>query len=178
MWISWKSNSLRGRYKAMKMSIHISDLEKFIGDTLSGEWLHLPVPEKVLIREIGDVCSNINTYVITEYDGPLNIEQFESVFELNRFLHRLGRLTEQNQKKVCFLINVIGCSPEEAMEQYRVVTYYPDLTLKGIALGMLKESDIISQPSSPKKYIDVEKIMHDLMRDGFYETESGVFWYF
>ena len=52
------------------------------------------------------------------------------------------------------------------------------MTLKDMALREIKESDIKNHKATFNRYINFEKIINDLIFDGFYETESGTFWYF
>ena len=162
----------------METKVFISNLEKFEGEKLPGRWLNLPLPDKVLQKEINEALQNHEAYFIMDCVSPIHIEKFVCLHELNKFLKRLERFNEYNQKKVCFLLNVIGCSPKEAMKEYKAVAYYPGMTLKEMALRMINESDIVNQPNHPKKYIDFDKIVNELIFDGFYETESGLFWYF
>ena len=118
------------------------------------------------------------TYFVMDYIGAIKIEKFASLFEFNTFLKRLQRFNEYNQQKICFLLNVIGCYPEEAIKQYKAVDFYPGMTLKDMALREVKESDIVVKTANSKKYIDLEKIINYLIFDGYYETENGTFWYF
>lgn len=162
----------------MEIKVYLSNLEKFCGTTLVGRWLNLPLSNKYLEREISHVRNGHESFFITDHISLFPIEKFKTLYELNTFLGRFQKFTESNQQRICFLLNVIGCTPEEALKEYRAVAFYPGRTLKGMALSVIHESDIVCQTSSPKKYIDFDKIVNELIFDGFHETESGLFWYF
>ena len=140
--------------------------------------MYLPLPDEALQKEIKELLIGYETYFIMDYIGAIKIEKFANLYEFNTFLKRLQRFNESNQQKICFLLNVIECSPEEAMKQYKAVDFYPGMTLKNMALRDIKESDIVIQTANSKKFINFEKIINDLIFDGFYETEDGIFWYF
>ena len=162
----------------MKTRIYLSNVSKFIGEKLEGNWIELPLPVEKLQKEIKALLHDYETYFIIDYIGAIKIEKFADLFELNKFLRRLQKFNEYNQHKICFLLNVIGCYPEEAMKEYKAVDFYPGMSLKDIALKDIKESDIINHKATFNRYINFEKIINDLILDGFYETENGTFWYF
>ena len=162
----------------MEIKVYLSNMEKFTGTTLVGRWLNLPLSNKNLEKESSVLCNGHEPFFITDHISPFQIEKFKNLYELNTFVRRLEKFTESNQQRICFLLNVIGCSTEEALKEYRAVVYYPNITLKEMALRVIQESDIECQTSSQKKYIDFDKIVNRLIFDGFYETENGLFWYF
>ena len=162
----------------MEIKVYLSNLEKFSGTTLVGKWLDIPLSDKNLEKEIHNLFNGQKAFFIIDHISPFQIEKFKNLYELNIFVRRLERFTESNKQRIFFLLNVIGCTPEEALKQYRAVIYYPNMTLKEMALRMINEGDIIYQTTSPKKFIDFDKIINELIYDGFYETDNGLFWYF
>ncbi len=162
----------------MPIRIFLTNLAKYNEGKLVGQWIDLPIEEDELEKNIRAVLGeNDEECFITDYEAPFNIEEFENVSELNRFAEEYESLDEDAQKKVLFLVNVQGCSRDEAVEKHEDVTFYAGMSLKEVAESLVDDGVFGKIPDSIINYIDYEAIARDLSFDGYYETEEGVFWH-
>jgi antirestriction protein len=161
----------------MDIRIYLTNLAQYNQCKLVGKWLDLPLDEENLIQELHEILGNDEEYFITDYEAPFKIDEYENPFELNELVWKLEKLDEYDHQKIFYLLEVIGCTREEALEKYEDVIFYSDMTLEDVASELVEEGVFGDLTNNIKGYIDYEKLARDLSIDGYYETEAGTFWY-
>lgn len=161
----------------METRIYLTNLAMYNEGQLVGKWLDLPLTEKNLTKELHEVLGDDEEYFITDYESPIKIAEYENLSDLNAFVLQLQDLDEYDQQKILYLLDVMGCTREEALEKYEDVIFYPDMTLQDVASELVEEGIFGDLTDTIKGYIDYDKLARDLSFDGYYETEIGTFWY-
>jgi antirestriction protein len=152
-------------------------LAKYNAGQLLGKWVDLPLPENELTNQLHEVLGHDEEYFITDYESPMKIAEYDNLFALNDFVFQLEELDEYDQQKVFYLLDVIGCTREEAMEKYEDVIFYPDMTIEDVASELVDDGMFGDLPDAIKAYIDYDKLARDLSIDGYHQTDQGTFWY-
>lgn len=160
-----------------EVRIYLTNLARYNSGELFGKWIDLPMEDDDLKQAVKDVLGSDEEFFITDYEAPFSIGEYENLHELNDFARQLQDLDEQEQEKVTYLLDVIGCNREEAIKQYEDVIFYPEMTLKEVAEELVEEGCFGTLSDNIKGYLDYESIGRDLGFDGYHETEKGTFWY-
>lgn len=161
----------------MDTRIYLTNLAKYNAGQLVGKWVGLPLPESELTNQLREVLGHDEEYFITDYESPMKIAEYENLFELNNFVFQIEELDEYDQQKVFYLLDVIGCTREEALEKYEDVIFYPDMTIEDVASELVDDGMFGDLPDAIKAYIDYDKLARDLSIDGYHQTDQGTFWY-
>ena len=161
----------------MEIKIYLTNLAKYNQGRLIGKWLELPLTDEELKTEIREVLGNDEEYFCSDFDAPFRIEEYENLLELSEFVEQLEELDEYDQEKVFYLLDIISYDREEAMERYEDVVYYQSMKLEDVASELIEEGVFGELTDTIKGYIDYEKLARDLSVDGYYETDTGTFWY-
>lgn len=157
------------------MKIYLTNLAKYNEGTLVGKWIDLPCDN--LAEQVKEVLGNDEEYFITDYESDFKISEHDSPYRLNDFCEELEKLDNQDIKKVIYLIENIGLSKEEALENYENVTLYENMTLKDVAYEQVDEGLFGEIPDSIANYIDYDAIAIDLCHDSYIEKNGDVYHY-
>jgi len=160
----------------MDIKIYLTNLAKYNAGTLLGKWVNLPIEENVLSKELKEVLGNDEEYFITDYEAPFNIDEYDSLQQLNEFTQKLEDMDDYDQHKLLYLINHSGHERKEALESYEDVEFYQGQSLEDLAGDFVDEGLYGDVPDKIKPYIDYEKLGKDLGFDGYNETSEGVFY--
>ncbi len=160
----------------MDTRIYLTNLAKYNEGKLVGKWVDLPLTEEELTNELNQVLAGEEEYFITDYESSFRIHEYDNLSDLNEFVLKLRQLDEHDQQKIFFLLDVTGCTREQALEKHEDVIFYPDMTIEDVAYELLKEGVFGNLNDTIKTYIDYDKLARDLSIDGYHETDKGTFW--
>ena len=160
------------------MQIFITDLAAYNGGALIGEWVSLPMDEQELNTKIkmildeGAAALNEGYHeevFITDYECDfLDINEYDSIEELNRIADAAQSLNERELKAVRFLMdNHLVNGFEEALDKYEDVIIHEDMSMEDIAYEYVNECyNLEDMPSLIANNIDYEKIAREFEIDG------------
>jgi len=164
----------------MSIRIWLGDLSSYNAGELRGEWLTLPMEPEDLQAKIGKYSDNgRGDWFIADSESDLDglkIDEHTSPLALNTLAEDLMRVAEYDLPKVSYLLSE-GFSPEDAIEKYEDVQFYPGMRLEQVAEEMVSEGLFGDVPTSLANYIDFDAIARGLRHDGYIETSEGVFLY-
>ena len=161
----------------MEVRVYLTNLAQYNAGRLIGKWLELPLTEDELKQAFKDVLGSDEEYFITDYEAPFRIEEYDNLTELNTFVEQLNELDEYEQVKAVYLMESVGLTRQEAIQQQEDVTFYQDMTLEDVAEELVEEGIFGNLTDTIKGYLDFEKLARDLSIDGYHETNQGVFHY-
>ncbi|MCK5111673.1 MAG: antirestriction protein ArdA [Arcobacteraceae bacterium] len=176
------------------ISIYITDLAAYNSGYLIGEWVKLPIPEKSLLDKINQILTtgaNVCNYgfheeiFITDYEFECSeifqIDEYDSVLDLNEKALKLQELNEHQLKAVSFLMGQsIVSELDEAIEKSDEVIIHTDLTMFDVACSFIEEcyGEVISAlPSIILDAINYNYIASELELDGYVEIDGDVYEY-
>jgi len=159
----------------MCVRIYLTNLAQYNAGRLIGKWLDLPLTEEELKQAFQKVLGNDEEHFITDYEADFRIEEYDNVWELNRFAEQLEALDEHDQERLIYHIESIGYKRQEALKHIEDVTNYKDMTLEDVAEELVEEGCFGNIAENIKCYIDFERIGRDLSCDGYHETNKGTF---
>ncbi|RLI96329.1 MAG: antirestriction protein ArdA [Candidatus Aenigmatarchaeota archaeon] len=158
------------------VKVYLTNLAQYNAGRLVGKWLDLPLDEKELKQTFREVLGSDEEFFITDWESPFRIEEYDNVWELNRFAEQLEALDEHDQERVIYLIESVGYKREEALERYEDVIFYKDMTIEDVAEELVEEGCFGNIADNIKCYLDYERIARDLSIDGYsYEQGKGTF---
>jgi len=146
-----------------------------------GEWIDLPAAEEDIQAIIDDIQSNeCEEYMISDFEGLLNVNEFSNPFELNEKAEELDGMDENELDVIECLISEAGFSVDEAINtvssgDYRI--YENCYSMTDIAYEVVDECGYLHNvPDTVANYFDYEAFGRDLDLDGhFYYAGSGVY---
>ena len=157
------------------MRIYVADLAAYNNGYLVGDWIELPSSDiwaevqKVLdqgtsIRVFENVYDGVPSeeWAIHDYELPWDISEYEDLDMLNDLAGKYDDLSEQDQKKLEFLIND-GESMEKAIDNLDSVDIYEDMSYLDLAYELVDETWEV--PEHLQAYIDYEKFARELEFD-------------
>ena len=167
-----------------QMRIYVADLAAYNNGYLVGSWIDLPSDDieaevqRVLdqgtsIRVLEGVYDGVPSeeFAIHDYELPWHIDEWENLIDLNEDVRRYDSLSEQDQKKVRFLISNGECI-ESALQLYELVDIYEDMSYLDLAYEIIDETWDV--PQHLQAYIDYEKFARELEMD-YIQFENDLF---
>lgn len=168
------------------LKVYITDLSAYNKGFLVGEWVSLPLDKEELdskIKEIllrGEVEANIGyketheEYFITDFEFDSfefdKVSEYSNVYELNETAEKLSDFSEDDLKRISFLISEVGLNLDDALDRYEDVYIYENSTLEDVVEESLEQSyDLSSLPDIIRNNIDYSSIARDW-------DISGEFW--
>ena len=144
-----------------------------------GEWIDLPAAEEDIQAIIDDIQHNeCEEYMISDYEGLLNVNEFSNPFELNDQAAEIEGLDDEQQTVIECLISEAGYSFSEALDQvtsgdYRIYEDCHDMT--DVAYVVVDEMAYFENvPDNVARYFDYEAFGRDLGFEGnFYYSDIG-----
>lgn len=161
------------------IKIWLGDLSAYNAGILKGEWLSLPMdPEALQAKVELYTCNGQSDYFIADSETPegIKIGEYSNPTQLNELAESLAELSERDLDRVIYLIDDIGYSIADALDNYENVDYYQGLSLKQLAEHFVDEGLFGQIADSIKNYIDYDAIARDLRHD-YTETSKGCFRY-
>lgn len=160
------------------VKVFITDLARYNGGELHGEWVSLPMDGNELEEKIDDILGDNEEYFITDYetDFELSIGEYTNVYKLNEELEELEYLGEHEQSKVKALLEW-GVYKDffeavENMEKYTLnenIKSESDVGYDWIDnIGTDIDDFLIG-------YIDVKRLGKDLSIDGYFSNYGFIY---
>lgn len=141
------------------------------------KWITLPATVEELKEVMNTMDKYPEYYHISSHTGSLDINPHDDILALNDFVSDLSELGERGQLATLYLIEAVGLSREEALENQERVQVWQNSNLEDVAYNLVEEGAFGRIPSPIINYIDYEKIIRDLRMDGYYYDGKHVFYY-
>ena len=170
------------------LKVYITDLSAYNQGFLEGKWVDLSISEEELSNEIKEVlengakvCKETNheEYFITDYEFEteyklFKVEEYSNVYELRNRVEELEMLSDEDLKRVSYLIDHLSYKFEEALEKYEDVTIYENMTLKDVVEQYIDETvDFSNIPKIIANNIDYDSIARDWEISGEFDSIDG-----
>lgn len=152
------------------IKVFITNLAKYNGGYLIGDWVTLPATPEDLDETIEEILGGDEEYFITDYETDLSIDigEYTNVYELNELAEALDGLGEHDLNKVKAIVEwgVYG-ELEEAIDNIDNFTLNEDILSESDLAWYVLDEVYTDIPDNIKNYIDSERFGRDLAMDGF-----------
>ena len=94
-----------------RISIYLTNLNRYTNGILCGEWVKLPVPKEELKNVMRRIGKENDEFFITDYEtllGNLHISEYASISDLNEFAERLEDLADPDYEKLAAILECEG----------------------------------------------------------------------
>ncbi len=158
-----------------EMRVYVADLAAYNNGILSGSWINLPSDDiwaevqKVLDEGTRDrKAANVydgfpsEEWAIHDYELPWNISEYEDLDMLNEIATKYDDLSEQDQKKLEYLISD-GEPIEKAIDNLDSVDIYEDMDYTDLAEMFVDETWDV--PEHLQNYIYYDRFARELEYD-------------
>jgi antirestriction protein len=161
------------------LSVYIANLAKYNNGELFGKWLNLSeITEEELQEAISEILGKDEELFISDYEWSgidiYDIPEFGSITLLKLKIDEIAELSEQDQKKLRYMIKQEGYTLETALTKIDDCDIYENMDLKGLAENLVEEGIFGEIPENIKAYLDYEKIARDLSYD-YSEYKGDIF---
>lgn len=174
------------------LKVYVTDLASYNSGYLIGEFCTLPMDKTELDAKVAEIlakgakaCGETEheEYFITDYEFEgtklFKVEEYSNLDELNEKCEQIADLSDEDQRKVAYLMDYVGFDFDDALERYEDVTIYESTTLKEIAEDFIYETvDMDSLPDIIRNNIDFDGIAVDLDISGEYDSVDGDIFHF
>ena len=107
------------------------------------------------------------------------MEEYSNVYELRNRVEELEMLSDEDLKRVSYLIDHLSYKFEEALEKYEDVTIYENMTLKDVVEQYIDETvDFSNIPEIIANNIDYDSIARDWEISGEFDSIDGDVYYY
>ena len=145
----------------------------------AGQWIDLPASNEEIQSIIDEIQrTECEEYIISDYEGLLNVNEFSNPFELNDQAAEIEGLDNEQQTVIECLMSEAGYSFSEALDQvtsgdYRIYEDCHDMT--DVAYMVADEMGYLENvPDNVARYFDYEAFGRDLGFEGqFYYSDIG-----
>ena len=169
-----------------RISIYLTNLNRYINGMLCGEWVKLPIPQEELDAVIGRIGSEGDEFFITDYEvlfGNLHISEYASIQEVNELAERLEGLADHEYEK---LAAILEC--ESSMSIAEVLEIIEELDCfdlledidddEALAAYYIDNGYIFYDvPDNIKMYLDLGRLGRDIRLDSanvYYSSYGAV----
>lgn len=174
------------------LKVYITDLSAYNQGMLIGKFVSLPMYQEDLenellevLKEGAEACGDKEheEYFITDYEWEgtelFKVHEYSNLEEINYKCEQLEDLSEDDQKRMAYLIDYVGFSFEDALERYEEVSIYENTTLEQIAEDYIYETiNMDDIPDIIKNNIDFKGIAVDFEISGEYDKVDGDIYHF
>jgi uncharacterized FlaG/YvyC family protein len=175
------------------LKVYITDLAAYNQGFLIGEWVELPMAmedleNKVLeILKKGSIECGFNEeheeIFITDFEWEgtqlFKVEEYSNLEEINYKCEQLEDLSEDDQKRMGYLMDYVGFNFEDALERYEEVSIYENTTLEQVVEDYIYETINMDEiPDIIKNNIDFKGIAYDFEISGEYDKVDGDIYHF
>jgi len=146
--------------------------------THEGKWIELPMDEDEL-EEIINTVSGKHEAIITDYEGPIKVDEYANLQQLNTLVKELKETAEDTgigEEELQALLEVVD-DPEEALQYIEdgAVRFYRAESWADLAMDLVYDYDWMEIPEHLRVYIDYEKLGRELELGNFHEASNGYF---
>lgn len=176
------------------LKVYITDLAAYNQGFLIGKWVSLPMAMEDLenellavLKEGSDACGfneEHEEYFITDWEFEDGINLFEvgeysNLEEINFKCEQLEDFTEDDLKKIAYLIDNVGFKFDDALEKYDEVIIYENMTLEEVVEEYIDSCyNLNDLPDIISRNIDYKAIAYDFSLSGEYETIDNDVYFF
>ena len=146
--------------------------------THEGKWIKLPM-DKDELEEIINTVSGKHEAIITDYEGPIKVDEYANLQQLNTLVKELKETAEDTgigEEELQALLEVVD-DPEEALQYIEdgAVRFYRAESWADLAMDLVYDYDWMEIPEHLRVYIDYEKLGRELELGNFHEASNGYF---
>jgi antirestriction protein len=175
------------------LRIYITDLSAYNQGKLIGEFVSLPMDEEDLQKEIkailaegAEACGDDEheEYFITDYEFEtetklFDVHEYSNIIELNSRCEELDGFSEDDLKRVSYLIDHVGYDFDDALRSYEDVIIYENMTLEEVAEDYIESCyNLNDLPEIISRNIDYASIARDFEMSGEYQTIDNDVYFF
>lgn len=94
-----------------RISIYLTNLNRYNNGVLCGEWVKLPIPEEELETVLHRIGTENDEFFITDYEtllGNLHISEYASIAELNELAEKIDGLADHDYDKLGAVLECEG----------------------------------------------------------------------
>lgn len=160
-----------------EISIFVENLARRNAGNTQGAWFTLPVPFNTIAHKIG-LSENEEEWIITDYEAPFNIGEYDNINKLNRVATELDNVPDclwENARDL--LDSGIYESIEDLVSDPERVIYLPNIS-EDSDLGsyLVEHNTWYDVPDNLAGYINTRKFGQDyrFSTDGFF-AKTGFF---
>ena len=95
-----------------RITIYLTNLNRYNNGILCGEWVKLPVPQEELETVLHRIGTENDEFFITDYEtllGNLHISEYASIAELNKLAERIDGLAACDYEKLGAVLECESC---------------------------------------------------------------------
>lgn len=158
-----------------RISIYLTNLNRYNNGVLCGEWVKLPIPKEELETVLHRIGTENDEFFITDYEtllGNLHISEYASIQELNELAERLDGLADHEYEK---LAAVLEC--ESSMSIAEVLETIDELDNYDLLEDVDSDADLAEfyvangyilcdVPENIKMYLDLDRLGRDIRLEG------------
>jgi len=159
-----------------EMRVYIANLGKYTEGESVGAWFDFPLDEEIVREKIG-LSGRYEEYAIQAYEGPVEIEEYASIDELNELYDQLQEVEEHFQPILKTLLDsgVFNDLEDFVSKQGDVYLRSGCHNMSDIAKELVKGGLLGEVPERIQYCIDYEKLGRDLEVEGTYlDTSRGI----
>ena len=95
-----------------RISIYLTNLNRYNNGILCGEWVKLPIPEEELETVLHRIGTENDEFFITDYEtllGNLHISEYASISDLNELAEKIDGLSDCDYEKLGAVLECESC---------------------------------------------------------------------
>ena len=95
-----------------RISVYLTNLNRYTNGMLCGEWVKLPIPEEELETVLHRIGTENDEFFITDYEtlfGNLHISEYASIAELNKLAEKIDGLAACDYEKLGAVLECESC---------------------------------------------------------------------
>ena len=95
-----------------RISIYLTNLNRYINGMLCGEWVKLPIPQEELETVLHRIGTENDEFFITDYEtllGNLHISEYASISDLNELAEKIDGLADCDYEKLGAVLECESC---------------------------------------------------------------------
>ena len=151
-----------------------------------GEWITLPMDSEELEKTLANIAAAMGDtdpeWAIHDYEWTTEIDldeinELDSILELNEYCNELARLDEWEAEEIAAAVEAYGYTFAEAYERQQrgCFIFYRGMDMEEVAEEIVNDCYFTKDtPDILTRYFDYEAFARDLSFDGYTETKYGV----
>ncbi|MFR3685926.1 MAG: antirestriction protein ArdA [Enterococcus sp.] len=142
---------------------------------IKGMWFDLPESFRTIASKIG-LNEQYEEYIITDYEAPFPIGEFDSIDKLNQMTEELDELPTYIEAYVKQLIEEYYASFEELLNDWENIIFVEGVTTDKLYGQYIIDEGYFKVPSELEFYIDYESLGRDWRINGnILYVDDGMF---
>jgi len=162
--------------KNITISVYLTNLGKYNEGELVGQWVELDGTLEYSDLKEGGKCdiglnSDYEEYFITDFESPVEINEYTSIDRLNEIYKTLTEIQEETNLEECEIEAILKeISLEELHEGIHDLFIYPDCNdMSDVAYNYIEQTGLLhGVPDSLQRYFDYDAFGRDMGYEGHY----------